>query len=740
MKKAELLNLVIVIAISATLGAWSFLAYGTEGQEDQSVWNQSENFVFEGTVKSNEKAYVSLNNRDRIEILADSEVGVMFDKETSHFDFELKKGGMIVATIAGDFDASVSAGFAKVDLKDGISYISLSDDNSSLKVYSIEHPALLTLLSDSKELNSFYVPSNYRTEIAKSKVGASISKLRLTKLLKEFQLFEFKDSELSSVVQADLVDIEKTYVSAGNNYMNGLNANLDLGPSLNGISSAIHSYLQGGRKLLTFLPFAKERLQNKERESYLNYAISNDIHSNFDIAQTWLDKWLVPVVSDEEKKTINTDLFFVLPGDSLYNLKSVVDENSIYGKFNEMESLLQKADNVGASQTFQDYKKSFELSLSNSSFTGADGLAELSRRYVLTELLLRSNSIFYTSDSVKLLKEIETSILSLASSYQDLDEERQAFVQSKIRFLENLFKFVEQKKVSVDTGATVASQLLSDADDYLNSISAQVAVKSYFQSKLSDFDVTLAYISSPEFSSYASFAEGFAAFKQKSSDLDQLNAYIQSLRAGLVEVTDVVSLDQATTEVKSDLSTNGIQYAEVLSLGDAYNRLFEINGGRVSGSEFLGKYDRETKILYDVSVGDLKFSTGLSVEKFRDVVKSATAVIPLESQVEVTGTGSSSGSITEDVALSYAKSQFEAAGLNSADFTFKLVDLEKNLFTFDGVATQASISISGTYDAKTNEVSEIVWYFNGTPQTLPNLDLNSLESALEATYSALSKI
>ena len=626
MKKAELINLVIVVAISAVTAGWSFLAY-THAKTVESDWDQSENFVYDGTIKAEEKAYVSLNNRDQIVILPGSELDVKFDDINNHFDFDLKKGGIIAATLAGDLNATVSSGFAKVDLKNSITYLAVSD--TSLKVYSIDHPVLLTLLADSKDLNSFYVPKNYRTEIPKSKVSASIAKLRLTKLLKEFQLFEFKNTEFSADIQNELVGIETTYEQAGNNYMNSLNANIDLGPSLEGISSKINSYFVEGRKLLTFLPYAQDRLQEKANENYLNYAISNALSSKQDVSQNWLQKWLASAIGDEEKSKINSDMFFILPGTSLYNLKSAVDDNSIYEKFNEIESLLQKSDNVDASQTFQDYKKSFEESLGNSTFTGVQGLAELSRRYVLTELLLRSNSIFYTADSAKLLKEIETSILTLASSYQDLDEERQAFVQSKIRFLDNLFNFVQTKKISVETGTIVASQLLSDADDYLNAISAQVAVKSYFEDKLSDYDTSLAFISSPEFSSYSDFAEGLAAFKQKSADLNQLNAYIQGLRTGKVEEAEVLSLDKATAEVEGDLDSSGIQYAELASLGDTSNRLFEIHGGRVSGKEFLGKYDRETKILYEVSVGDLKFSTGLAVEKFRDVVKNATALAPV---------------------------------------------------------------------------------------------------------------
>lgn len=735
MKKAELVNLMIVIAISVVTVGWSFLA-NTQAKTELTVWDQSENFVYDGEIKSGAKAYVSSNNRDRIIVLPGSELGVKFDKDKNHFDFDLKKGGIIGATLAGDFEATVSAGYAKVDLKNSITYVALSD--SSLKVYSLDHPALLTLLTDGKDLNSFYVPTNYRTEIQKSKVGTSIAKLRLTKLLKEFQLFEFKNTEFSADIQSELVVIEKSYEQSGNNYMNALNANIDLGPGLDGISSIVNSYYVQGRKILTFLPYAQERLAEKERESYLTYAISNNLSSKADVSQNWLQKWIDSGVSQEEKSKINSDMFFILPGASLYNLKVAVDDDSIYEKFNQIESLLRKSDNVDASQTFQDYKKAFEESLGNATFVGASGLSELSRRYVLTELLLRSNSIFYNSDSVKLLKAIETSILALASSYQDLDEEKQAFVQSKIRFLDNLFNFVQQKKVSVETGGIVAEQLLSDADDYLNAISAQVAVKSYFEGKLADYDTSLAFISSPEFSSYTDFAEGLAAFKQKSADLEQLNAYIQSLRTGKVEETEVISLAKAMAEVEADLDSSGIQYAELVSLGDAVNRLFEIAGGRVTGKEFLAKYDRETKILYEVSVGDLKFSTGLAVEKFKDVVKNATATaVVVEDEAPV---AQSSTNSVEEVALSYAESQFTAAGFDSSKFTFQLVDIKENLFTFEGEAGVENISISGTYDANSNEASEIVWYFNGAPQTLPNLDLNSLESALEATYAALSKI
>ena len=661
MKKAELLNLVLVALLGLALGFWSFFAFGAEASELDNNWDLSENFVFDGVIDATSSAYATFKNRDSIRIFPGSEATLTYDASEKHFDIFLKKGSIVLATLAGDFDATLRTGFAVADSDGSELYATVADDGSSLTVYGIEHPSLLTLVRDSKDLNSFYVPTSYRTEILKSKVNVPIAKLRLAKLSKEFQIYEFKESELDESLKSVLEDVEKNYENASLNYMAKLSVGADTGPALEGLTQTFRNVLVRVRAALTFSGFAEKKRLNSERDDNLKYALSNSIHFNVEVSRVWLQKWLSYSPEDEVKQELSANLFFVLPGDGLYDIKWALNDSSIDLMYNELESLLEHASIVEASLAFKDYKLAFEKVLKSSTFD----TYELSRRYILTELLLRSNAVFYTLESAELLKEIETSILAESGSYQDLDEERQSFVQSKLRFLENLFKFVSAKKLSVSAADKLGRELISGADDYLNSIAAQVAVRSYFEQKLEDYDVSLQYISSPEFGSYLSFDEGLAAFRQKLADLAQLNSYLQGIRSGNEAEISTVSVEDAKKEAETDFESNGIQFAELVSLGDAQNRLFNILGGKVSGRIFEGKYDRETKILYDVVAGDIKFATGLAVEKFRDVLGKATEddSIVRSADAENQSQGSVDSNLTEDVALSYAKSQFVAASI-----------------------------------------------------------------------------
>ena len=49
------------------------------------------------------------------------------------------------------------------------------------------------------------------------------------------------------------------------------------------------------------------------------------------------------------------------------------------------------------------------------------------------------------------------------------------------------------------------------------------------------------------------------------------------------------------------------------------------------------------------------------------------------------------------------------------------------------------LPVSGSYDADTQRLTEIVWELNGDPKTLPDLDLEVFEGALEASYTAVTE-
>ena len=722
-----------IAALSMVMGAWTFFKFGPEASLSQEKWEGALEF---GENVASENLTKRVNGRDAVTLLSGAEANVTYDEEKSHLNVELKSGGILIAAKAGDFTVSVTTEFARIDSQENIAYAELKD--GELNVYSLVHPSLVTFTKDGSDLNALPLAGDYRMSIKSSKVSEKLSKLLLTKLSKEFPTYELKDEDIPENVQAEIKNIEDTYAKSSTEYVIELTNQNEFGPPTTGIGGKLHALFYNTRELMTFLPFAEEKLIKQKKDDALVYSMTNSYNGNSESGAFWLGLWQSYGEDQEKIKDLRSSLFFVLPGDELYSVKAAIEDDSediftsLRRRYNEIEELLDQASEVEAGAAYLEYKTLFENALSQGQFNSKDMLDELSREYVLIELLLRKNSIFYSSDSVELLTKIEKSILALSSNENDMNEEYQAFVQSKIRFLENLFDYVLERKVSVENATELADELLVEAEDYLTSISSQVAVRSFFESKLEEFDVSIQFMNSPEFRSYASFDEGLADYKEKLADLDKLNEYIQNIRAGTVTTVATIALEDAIVEVSEDLNDNGIQFYEVESLGDTSNRLFSISGGKVAGNDFEGNYDRETHLLYDISVGEIRFSTGILLENFREVVEEALKNQVVEEEIEEVA--EEDESLTESVALNYAKEHFEDQDLE--DFKILLADLDKNTFTFEGYLT-SGIFVSGSYDADTEKVSDVIWYYEEEAKTLPDMKLENMEASIQATYDAL---
>lgn len=753
MRTGLILNGIVLGALALASSAWSLVFFSSTGE----LAEQGE--VLEGDFKLNENFLAEeessfvLNGRDALTVLPESEVFVEWDAEASHLDVELLKGSVLFSTLANDMTVSVHSAFVQVDSQNSTALVTLNEELASLSVFALDHPSLVSFIKDGTVLNALSVPGNYRMTISSGKVTDTLSKLRLTKLAKEFPVYVLSDGDLSEEAMKALHDVEERYSVQSVAFLNQLQDDSHFGPATEGIGSALVSGYKFFETALTVVPSAKDRLADARKHDALLYAMSNLAYGDPSVGTAWLEEWLTYPQNLEEVRELYSQLFFVLPGDELYPVKQATADLlysqeepllALRRELVQIESLLERASQVDALQAYEDYQDQFELALQSGEFDDPEDLDAINREYVLLELMLRSNAVFYSVDATHLLQALEDKILALAGTDANLDEERQAFVQSKIRFLSNLFSFVVEKKVTLDDASDLADELIFEAEYYLQAIQTQVAVQSYFEDQISEFKFSVQFMNSPEFYTYDSFEEGLDDYKIKLADLEDLNAYLQDLRSGTEEET-TLTLEEAIEVVKDDLYTHAIQFKDVESVGDNAYRLFKIVEGRTAGYPFSANYDRESQILYDVVVGDLRFSTGLTLESAKSVIQSAmaeaeTSEESTDSSEETDGTDETEeASLTENVAIEHVQDLFEEVGIDSDDFVFTVVDLDEDVFSFEGLLTTMGLPVSGTFDAGTGRVTEIVWEFNSTPQTLPDVDLDSFESALEAAYSAAAQ-
>lgn len=740
MKAGSIVNLVLIIALSAGLSLGTFASFPKTDVLSASESDLQEQLETSTTVR--------VEGRDSVTLMDMGSANWNWDADAKLVEAELTNGTLFFATLADDFAVEVSTAFVRVSSQNSSALIRLSESGESLEIFALEHPSLVTFLLDGEELNSLSIPTGTSMKVPSSKITETLGRLRLTKLTKEFPVFPFEIEELTDAELETFTASQKAYDDNSLTFLQEQQKDSHFGPALTGMGSSLNKGYTFFRDTLTVLPSAEDRLDEAQKEKYLVYGMSNLLFGDKATGEKWVNDWKSAQPETAQVETIYSSLFFALPGDALYPVKAAAAEllypraeplTALRREFQEIESLLNRGSLVEAQSAYQKYQAKFETVLQSGTLDDEEYLDDISREYMLLELLLREHAVFYSGDSVKLLAELETKILSLAGSDQDLDEERQAFVQSKLRYLANLFDYVIERKVSVEDATDLANELVADAEQYLGSITSEVAVRSYFQTKLQEYDLSIQFMNSPEFYSYDSFAAGLKDYQAKVDDLANLSEYIQSLRSG-DESSATITVEDAIAEVEGDLKSNGIQYKEVESLGDSANRLFQIVAGHTGGYSFEANYDRETKILYDTVVEDeIRFSTGLTLENANSVIESAMKEAESTPQEEEDAPLEIEGaSLTEEVAISRVEKAFEAAGLKLGAFKFKLVDLDENTFTFEGVMTDATLVVSGSYDLDTGLVSEVVWELDGVPKNFPDIGLSAFEDALYATYQALT--
>ncbi|MEK9159116.1 MAG: hypothetical protein AAB383_00140 [Patescibacteria group bacterium] len=740
MKAGSIVNLVLIIALSAGLTLGSFTAFPKTDVLSATEGDLQEQLESAGAVR--------VDGRDSVSLLEMGSAEWTWNSEAKTVETELANGTLFFATLADDFTVEVSTPFVRVTSQNSTALVRMSESGEAVEIFALEHPSLVTFLLDGGELNSLLIPTGTSMKVPSSKITETLGRLRLTKLTKEFPVFPFETAELTEAEQVTFTDSQAAYDENSLSFLQDQQKDSHFGPALTGLGSALNKGYSLFRDTLTVLPSAENRLNEAQKEKYLVYGMSNLLFGDKVTGEKWVTDWKNAQPENSQVEAIYSALFFALPGDDLYLVKEAAAELlypqeeplvALRREFQEIEGLLSRGSLVEAQSAYQKYQDKFEIALQSGTLDDEAYLDDISREYMLLELLLRSHAVFYTGDSVKLLTELETKILSLAGSDEDLDEERQAFVQSKLRYLENLFNFVVDRKIAVEDASDLANDLVAEAEQYLGSITSEVAVRSYFQTKLQEYDLSIQFMNSPEFYSYDSFDEGLKDYQAKVDDLANLNEYIQGLRSG-EESSATLTLEAAIAAVENDLRSNGIQYKEVESLGDSANRLFQIVSGHTGGYAFEANYDRETKILYDTVVeGELRFSTGLTLENANSVIETAMKDAELTpEEEEETPVEEEGSSLTEDVAISRVEKDFEAADLKLGAFTFDVVDLEENTFTFEGVMTEAALVVSGSYDLDTGLVTEVLWELDGEPQNFPDIGLLGFEDALYATYQALT--
>lgn len=670
----------------------------------EATMSNGEEFFTQSYDVAGDDLEITFDGVDVMRFVSGSSFDVLEVSEEDGFytvSLNLVDGGVWVANMGGVLDVMVTAGDFMFRNIDGYYYIGKVD--SDVFAYSYRHHLSVHFLDgENNSLNSYSLPEGYYVQLEDGSVSSVVSGLRYAKLVKEYPFYSITDdqsldfwdgyaAEDDSRYRNLLSDFESLIRQHYGSYMSGFDG-----------YSFVDEIVLFLREYLTFSDAKKQEWAEQDTLTYLNQALYLSVKGEQDEA---LEKLVLleqgSITSDEYASYLNylnVVLNNSLYGDDLYPVKSYL-RNLLYGNtdegsiivlsqmLSEMYDLVGNGDVASAKQAFAEYERGWWDFLGMSVTDLSQFRTDISKERELLSVLLLQEDGFYDAAYFSLLGEFEQAIFRVAISGSDLDEERQAFVSSKIKVINQIESLLAVNRIDVDDATDLMILLLDDAEALMDEITSEAAILSYFESEIDEGWLVTQFINSVEYSSLGgSFDEKFSEFLKKEQDIEELKAYLQSLHLGSSEDGEL-TLSEAKKIVYASLDAAGVSYTAIVSVGDSGYRLFKIQGGEVSGISFEAKYDRESELVYDLQAEGISFTTGVHLGSLGEVLFGLTdggnsSDVETESS---TGDNLSDWSYSEKVAISLLVDYLGEFGIKISDANVVSVDVEGDLFSLERV-------------------------------------------------------
>ena len=725
-----------------------YVAVGDVEVEDETL---SSGMTFQTGADS--ELGIFIESADLIRLYPNTElVFEVVDLEVSPIQIEarLNTGSIWLSDLQGTASLLVKTEKAQIEPQNGSTYIEYVD--GSTYVLAAHHPTYISFLGEDEEgdptvLNSFHLTESHEVSISESRVNPVLEQLRYTKLTKEFPFTHLDSDDWKSDWEVALEEDEKRLSDVYMQFISDLRR-YDPGAKE---GSLLYQVQNGYRTLRSWLTFSDQHLLEIEENEDLDLLAESlylSLDGDFSLANKRLDNFenaATDFATLDKLKVFERLFKSVYYGDIFYEAKSVVREiqydrtseeerlllslTFLRERLNEVYDLLDQGERNTAKEALYAYSETWQSLISRA---GSD-LAEMvqgltAERQILQNLLYRED-IFYEVASYEVLSSLEDRILTLTSEEYDLNEERQAFVQDKLRALDRLVDLVDDELVGVDEALELGYLLMSEAQDLLRNITSEAAVNEYFNDKLKEYSLMFEFIGSSSFALIeGSFDDAFHDYLEREGELADLSEYILGLTTEEEETT--LTLEEAQNQAEEAFDAVGVDYIALIPLGDLGYRLFQVEGGRVDLVEFDANYDRVSEIIYDLEIEGEILSTGISLSDLDAAIQAA--LLEEEEEEDIVETELELTPL-ESFAIDLAETTLAAEGLEVSKDQISIVDLDENLFNVGYVMTYGSeeVLVEFLYDEDTAMASEVVGARGEEMIMIDEVAVASLEEAIK---------
>lgn len=687
------------------------------------------------------------------------------------FHFRLVKGSAWISNLQGTSHFELETPRLRIEPEEASTYVRYEEGEAF--ILSAYHETRVSFLEGVPEdateviepavLNDYLLTELHQVSINEADIQPVLAQLRYTKLTKEFPFVYVAETDFEDEWTLQLAADRDRLAKAYTDFVSFLRREGEAGASPDTLAYRWHSTYIKIRDAFTLDKIHLKEVQDREKLEVLYQSLYLILAGDPVGAVERLQRFQgfsMDVTQFPEFYVLDQVFHTVNFGSDFYPVKELFRElqlgvitdplqklalslHFLRDRLNEVYDLLDVGDLRNAKEALYAYNTEWQDLMESSGTDLRDSVQVLTEeRQVLQNLLYREPT-FYDADLYTVLSELEDRILTLTAEEYDLNEERQTFVQDKIRMLSNLVSYIDGGTIGVDNGIALADLLLEDSQTLLNGITQAAAVNQYFSEKLIEMDDMFRFLNSPDYKmGEGTLEKKFAAYLQKEMDMDALASYIQGLAdASTSDEAPAMTLDESLTAAQKRFGQAGVEYTALMPLGDTDYRLFKIEGGRVGEIDFQGNYDRETDIVYDLSVQGETFSTGLKL----DLVVNAISAMGQGSEevvedftTEPAGSSDVSLSPVEELAVRLVRSSLEAqAGVDFVEASIQIVNLDENQFQVEVPMEMQgeTVPVTFSYDGDDNSVSGVTGEVNGETFEVQVTTIEELRGAVEAAYA-----
>lgn len=580
-------------------------------------------------------------------------------------NINLKQGRIWLNSLYSNLATQINTEVVQLSAEPGI--FDIKYHNGTLDVTAFRRSIQVSFLG-----NRLIVPEARQISIAEAKIknaSETISKLRYSKLLKEFPYFAAeKPDEWTLKNQQD----DKIFLEA---YKKKLFDEIQEDGSVLGLDESsmffkFGSLMKNAGVIFTFDEEKKEKKKIALISDYIDDAAYATVIGKLDLANRRLGQFesFVAQLDNNIKNysgwqnalALKADRFaFVQPQDDLFEVKIVLRQLTGEPSIPLLQAAFNDVLDIAAAGTDQETEQKTVTALRKFATVVSGTLNKISdfrlaediffASVILNDFLSRNTDLL-REEFLKTAELFEKTYLALIENKEQADDQRQFFISEKLKSIATLKSLIEKGNIPFQDGRK-SILLIASQIEALQPTFSDKAVLAYFQEQLNSLKPFIAFLRSQDASRvHGSFQESFGEFVERIDEYKKITELLLGAEGG-VNIS-ASRREELAGIVAADFTQLEITDVQILLPDDEDEARVKVINAKFEGKKMLATYDTSRKVFSNIIFGSEKIPHAIKLENLKKflLIKLGKLDLPKGQTAEDLTEAASGQSLLEKVA------------------------------------------------------------------------------------------